>query len=68
MFCFTPRGQRPISGEGIGEDSALAIPLNGIFIRLGNFMNLEIIGISTHSDYSFIFQWVDALSRHLVQL
>ena len=38
------------------------------FIRLGNFMNSEIIGIPTTKPWSVIFERVDNLPRHPAQL
>lgn len=48
----------------------LAIPtaLVGFFIRIGNFFNSEIIGIHTNVPWAIIFERVDALPRHPVQL
>jgi prolipoprotein diacylglyceryl transferase len=42
--------------------------LTGAFIRLGNFMNSEIIGKPTNADYGVIFKKVDNLLRHPSQL
>lgn len=42
--------------------------LAGVFIRLGNFMNSEIIGKATGSDYGVVFKRVDNLLRHPSQL
>lgn len=47
---------------------AIATPLSGMFIRLGNFMNSEIIGKPTNSNYGFIFESEDLLPRHPAQL
>lgn len=47
---------------------AIAAPLTGCFIRLGNFMNSEIIGIQTNADWGVIFQKVDSAPRHPAQL
>lgn len=47
---------------------ALATPLAGAFIRLGNFMNSEIIGQPTNGNYGIIFEQVDQLPRHPSQL
>ncbi len=48
----------------------LAIPtaLTGGFIRLGNFMNSEIVGNPTDGSWGVVFQRIDALPRHPVQL
>lgn len=42
--------------------------LAGAFIRLGNFMNSEIIGKATGGDYGVIFVRVDQVPRHPAQL
>jgi len=42
--------------------------LTAVFIRLGNFMNSEIIGKATHSNYGVIFKRVDNVLRHPSQL
>ncbi len=46
----------------------VAIPLAGGFIRLGNLMNSEIVGNETTVPWAFIFERVDELPRHPVQL
>ena len=48
----------------------LAIPtaLTGCFIRLGNFMNSEIIGNPTDGSWGVVFERIDTLPRHPVQL
>lgn len=42
--------------------------LTGAFIRLGNLMNSEIIGLPTGGDWGFIFKRVDDIPRHPAQL
>ncbi len=42
--------------------------LTGCFIRLGNFMNSEILGKPTGSDVGVIFTKVDSIVRHPAQL
>lgn len=48
----------------------LAIPaaLGGACIRLGNFMNSEIVGLPTVVPWAVVFARVDGLPRHPVQL
>ncbi|MBP8126204.1 MAG: prolipoprotein diacylglyceryl transferase [Aeromonadaceae bacterium] len=48
----------------------LAIPtaLTACFIRLGNFMNSEIVGLPTDGSWGVVFEKVDMLPRHPVQL
>ena len=47
---------------------AIAAPLTCAFIRIGNFMNSEMIGKPTGSDYGVVFQLIDPLPRHPAQL
>lgn len=48
----------------------LVIPtaLTGCFIRLGNFMNSEILGNPTDGTWGVVFQRVDSIPRHPAQL
>ncbi|SFK45371.1 prolipoprotein diacylglyceryl transferase [Proteiniphilum acetatigenes] len=47
---------------------AIAVPLGGAFIRLGNLMNSEIIGNPTNVPWAFIFERIDQVPRHPAQL
>lgn len=47
---------------------AMAVPLAGGFIRIGNLMNSEIIGKPTDVSWAFIFVREDLLPRHPAQL
>jgi prolipoprotein diacylglyceryl transferase len=47
---------------------AVATPLAGGFIRLGNLMNSEIIGKPTFVAWAFIFENIDGVPRHPAQL
>ena len=47
---------------------ALVAPITGCFIRVGNFMNSEIIGIPTNAAYGVIFRKIDQIPRHPAQL
>lgn len=47
---------------------AVATPLVGAFIRLGNLMNSEIIGKTTDVPWAFVFEKVDNYPRHPTQL
>jgi prolipoprotein diacylglyceryl transferase len=48
----------------------LAIPtaLFGFFVRMGNFMNSEIVGHPTESAFGIVFSKIDNLPRHPTQL
>jgi prolipoprotein diacylglyceryl transferase len=47
---------------------AVVAPLGSCFIRLGNLMNSEIIGMPTTKPWAFIFARVDNIPRHPAQL
>jgi phosphatidylglycerol---prolipoprotein diacylglyceryl transferase len=47
---------------------AVVIPLSALFVRLGNTMNSEILGKPADVPWAFIFQRVDQIPRHPVQL
>ncbi len=47
----------------------IPVAIGGVFIRLGNFINSEIIGKPSHSDYGVIFtQLGETFPRHPAQL
>jgi prolipoprotein diacylglyceryl transferase len=46
----------------------IVVALSGCFIRLGNLMNSEIVGIPTTVPWAFIFSQVDGVPRHPAQL
>jgi len=46
----------------------IPIALTGFFIRTGNVMNHEIIGKPSDAPWAFIFNQVDTIARHPVQL
>lgn len=50
------------------DQIALVVPLAGMFIRLGNLMNSEIIGKPTDVSWAFVFLKDDNIPRHPAQL
>lgn len=48
--------------------TAIATPLLGGFIRIGNFMNGEIVGLPTSLPWGVVFPDVDLLPRHPAQI
>jgi len=46
----------------------LVASIGGSFIRVGNFMNSEIIGRPTNGNYGVVFQQIDDIPRHPTQL
>lgn len=47
---------------------AIATPLLGTFIRIGNFTNQEIVGRSTSLPWGVVFDQIDSTPRHPAQL
>lgn len=47
---------------------AIAVPLGGALIRLGNLFNSEIIGKPATVEWAFIFSRIDMIPRHPTQL
>lgn len=47
---------------------SVVVPLSGMFIRLGNLMNSEIIGTPTNVPWAFRFVQIDNVPRHPSQL
>ncbi len=50
------------------DNIAITTPIVAAFIRLGNFMNSEILGRATDSPLGIIFAQVDNIPRHPAQL
>ncbi|KAF2334764.1 prolipoprotein diacylglyceryl transferase [Flavobacterium ginsenosidimutans] len=53
---------------GLLDKMAVAVPVTGAFIRLGNFMNSEIYGKPTNGNWGVVFQRDDLIPRHPTQL
>ena len=47
---------------------SVVAPLGGVFIRLGNLMNSEIVGLPTAVPWAFVFERQDQVPRHPAQL
>ena len=47
---------------------AIVIALAGLFIRTGNFLNSEILGVPSDVPWAVVFERIDALPRHPAQL
>lgn len=67
LFMFTRRDNRP-SYLWLLDRMVLPTALAGLFIRLGNFFNSEIVGIPFTRSWAVVFENVDAIPRHPVQL
>lgn len=47
----------------------MGIPVTGIFVRIGNFFNSEIIGIPTNGEWGIIYERLnETVARHPVQI
>jgi phosphatidylglycerol:prolipoprotein diacylglycerol transferase len=66
MFCFTKKHPQP--WLKIMDFVAPLVPLGLGAGRMGNFINGELWGRPTGSDYGMIFPQVDAIARHPSQL
>jgi len=67
MFLFARNvAKKPVLW--ILDRVVIPIALTGMFIRLGNLMNSEIVGNITDVPWAFIFEEVDDNPRHAVQL
>ena len=66
LIIYSKKTQQPIF-KTIDMISIVA-PLGGCFIRLGNLMNSEIIGMPTSKPWAFVFARIDNIPRHPAQL
>jgi phosphatidylglycerol---prolipoprotein diacylglyceryl transferase len=67
LLVFTHRQNRP-SYLWLLDRIVIPVALAGFFIRVGNFFNSEIVGIPTTRSWAVVFEGVDAVPRHAVQL
>jgi phosphatidylglycerol---prolipoprotein diacylglyceryl transferase len=67
LFVFTRRCDRP-AYLWLLDRIVLPVALAGFFIRMGNFFNSEIVGIPAIRSWAVVFESVDAIPRHPVQL
>jgi len=65
-IIFSRKSQ--ISFYSIIDKVCIGGALTAVFIRLGNFMNSEIIGKATNGNYGIVFKRVDNVLRHPSQL
>lgn len=66
IFIFSKRNEVPF--RWLLDRVAVVAPLCGAFIRLGNLMNSEMIGIPTNVPWALVFVKVDTIPRHPAQL
>lgn len=67
LWLYTRRPGRP-SYLWLLDHVAIPTALGGFFIRMGNFFNSEIVGTPTSGWWAVIFDRVDSIPRHPVQL
>jgi phosphatidylglycerol:prolipoprotein diacylglycerol transferase len=67
LFVYTHRHDRP-SYPWLLDRIVIPVALAGFFIRVGNFFNSEIIGIPSTRSWAVVFENVDEVPRHAVQL
>lgn len=66
LFLFSRKYKVPILN--LLDTLGIIAPLSGAFIRVGNFVNSEIIGGPTTVPWAVIFESVDDIPRHPAQL
>jgi len=66
VFLYSKRSK--INFFSIADKVVIGGAITAVFIRLGNFMNSEIIGKATNANYGVVFKRVDDTLRHPSQL
>lgn len=67
VFWYTRRAGRP-PYPWLLDRLAIPAALGGCFIRVGNFFNSEIVGVPTNGWWAVVFEKLDSVPRHAVQL
>jgi phosphatidylglycerol:prolipoprotein diacylglycerol transferase len=67
LYLYTRRSGAP-RYLWLLDRAAIPTALGGSFIRLGNFFNSEIVGTPTSGWWGVVFERVDSIPRHPVQL
>ncbi len=67
LYLYTRRPGRP-SYLWLLDRVSIPTALGGFFIRMGNFFNSEILGKATSGAWGVVFDRVDSIPRHPVQL
>lgn len=66
LYLFSQKHKKPFLW--IIDRIVIVVALAGMCIRLGNFMNSEIIGSSSSLPWAFVFEQVDKIPRHPAQI
>ncbi|MBX3043870.1 MAG: prolipoprotein diacylglyceryl transferase [Candidatus Kapabacteria bacterium] len=67
-LIYYSKRNKDISALWILDRIVIVVALAGFFIRLGNLFNSEIYGIPTDFAWAFVFERIDNIPRHAVQL
>ncbi len=65
LFYIKKTGQKLLKTVDL---LSIVIPLGGVFIRLANLVNSEILGVETTVPWAFVFEKIDFIPRHPAQL
>ncbi len=68
IACYIYQRKQSISFLWLLDRLAISTAAFGFFVRTGNFINSEIIGIPSQVPWAIIFERIDNLPRHAVQL
>lgn len=67
LYIFAQKN-KDISYPWIIDRIVIVVALSGLFIRLGNFFNSEIIGLPSDLPWAVVFHRIDMIPRHPSQL
>lgn len=67
LYIFAQKN-KDITYPWIIDRIVIVVALSGLFIRLGNFFNSEIIGVPTDLPWAVVFHRIDMIPRHPSQL
>ncbi len=68
VACYLYQRKHQIGFLYLLDRLAISTAIFGFFVRAGNFINSEIIGIPSQVPWAIIFARIDNLPRHAVQL
>ncbi len=68
IACYLYQRKHNIGFLWLLDRLAISTAIFGFFVRTGNFINSEIIGIPSQVPWAVIFERIDNLPRHAVQL
>ncbi len=68
IACYLYQKKHNIGFMWLLDRLAISTAIFGFFVRTGNFINSEIVGIPSQVTWAVIFERIDNLPRHAVQL